>query len=116
MHFGVILGDKIDSSEVLKTKTNSPFYGMIARTKGYIFTEIFLAVFPLGTLFWPTRLMFCIIWFSEQKSSSSKRRFYWRIFPVKTTRKLRHLFVWILLLRNFFVIGYYVLTEDCRKA
>ena len=31
------------------------------------------------------------IWFSKQKSSSSKRRFHWRIlrgiFPVKTTRK-----------------------------
>ena len=31
------------------------------------------------------------IWISKQKSSSSKRRFHWRIlcgiFPVKTTRK-----------------------------
>ena len=29
------------------TKTNSPFYGMIEKTKSYVFTEIFLAVFPL---------------------------------------------------------------------
>ena len=59
------------------------------------------------------------IWFSKQKSSSSKRRFHWRIlrgiFPVKTTRKWRHLFVWILLHCNFFIISY-LLTEDCCKA
>ena len=50
------------------------------------------------------------IGFSKQKSSSSKRRFYWRIlrgtFPVKTTQKWRQLFVWILLHCNFFVIRY----------
>ena len=50
------------------------------------------------------------ICFSKQKSSSSKQWFHWRIlrgiFPVKTTRKWRHLFVWILLHCNFFVIHY----------
>ena len=101
-------------------KTNSPFYGMIARTKSYVFTEILLAVFPLGPPFWPAWLTFCIIWFSEQKSSSSKQRLHWkilrRIFPMKTTQKWRHLFVWILWRCNFFVIRYYLLTEDCRKA
>ena len=48
--------------------------------------------------------------FPKQKSSSSDRRFHWRmlqgIFPVKATRKWRHLFVWILLHCNFFVIHY----------
>ena len=33
--------------------TYSPFYGMIARTKSYAFTEIILAVFPLELPFWP---------------------------------------------------------------
>ena len=93
---------------------------MIARTKSYIFTEIFLAVFPLGSLFWPAWFMFCIRCFSEQKSSSSKRWFYWRILlgisPVKTTWKWRHLFVWILLHCDIFVIRYCLLTEDCRKT
>ena len=39
---------------------------MIARTKGYVFTEIFLAVFPLETLFWPAQLMFCIYGFQNK--------------------------------------------------
>ena len=102
------------------TKSNSPFYGMIARTKTYVFTEMFLVVLLLGPPFWPARLMFCIIWFSEQRSSSSKRRLHWRIlqeiFPVKTTRKWRHLFVWILLHCNFVVIRYNLFTEDCHNA
>ena len=52
------------------------------------------------------------IWFWEQKSSSSKRRFNWRIlqglFPVKTTQKWRHLFVLILLKCNIFAIRYII--------
>ena len=48
--------------------------------------------------------------FSKQKSSSSDRRLHWRIFrgifPVKATWKWRHLFVWILIRYNFFVIRY----------
>ena len=91
-------------------KTNSPFHGMTTRTKSYVFTEIFLAVFPLESTFWPGLLMFCIIWFSKQKSSSSKRRFRWRtlwgIFLVKTKWKSRHHFVWILLHCNFFFMRY----------
>ena len=34
---------------------------MIARTKSYVFTVIFLAVFPLEPAFWPARFMFCIM-------------------------------------------------------
>ena len=45
------------------TKTNSPFYGMITRTKSYVFTEIFLAVRPLGLPFWPAWLM----WLGDYK-------------------------------------------------
>ena len=39
---------------------------MIARTKSYVFTEIFLAVFPLETPFWPAQLMFCIYLFQNK--------------------------------------------------
>ena len=34
---------------------------MIARTKSYVFTVIFLAAFPLEPVFWPARFMFCIM-------------------------------------------------------
>ena len=34
---------------------------MIARTKSYVFTVIFLAVFSLESAFWPARFMFCIM-------------------------------------------------------
>ena len=39
---------------------------MIARTKGYAFTVIFLAAFPLEAVFWPARFMFCIM-FSKRE-------------------------------------------------
>ena len=38
------------------TKANSPFYGMIARIKSYVFAEVFLVVFPLWPPFWPERV------------------------------------------------------------
>ena len=95
------------------TKTSSSFYSMIARTKCYVFTEIFPAVFLMRPPFWPVRIMFFII---KQKLSSSIRRLLWGIlrgiFPVKTARKWRHFFVWILLQCNFFVICYYLLSKD----
>ena len=61
------------------TRTNLPIYGMITSAKSYVFAEIFLTVWRLRTPFSSARLMSCIIWFSKQKSSSSKRRFLWRI-------------------------------------
>ena len=74
-----------------------------------IFNVMFPAVFPLEPTFWLAHYVL-YLWFSKQKSSSSKRWFHWRIlrgiFPVKTTRKWRHLFVWVLLHCNFFVIRY----------
>ena len=48
------------------TKTNLPFYGMTARTKSYVVTVIFLAVFPLESTFWPAQLMFCIYGFQTK--------------------------------------------------
>ena len=49
---------------------------------------------PVGTFILEKLLKFVMkvrLWFSKKKSSSSKRRFHWRIlrgiFPVKTTRK-----------------------------
>ena len=47
------------------TKTNSFFYGMIARTKSYVFTETFLAVFLLESIFSPVQLIFCIYSFQN---------------------------------------------------
>ena len=49
----------------LDTKTNSFLYGMIARTKSYVFIEIFLAVFLLEHPFWTAQLMFSIYGFQN---------------------------------------------------
>ena len=34
---------------------------MIGKTESYVFTVIFLAAFPLVSVFWPARFMFCIM-------------------------------------------------------
>ena len=90
------------------SSSSSPFYGMIVKTRSYVLTEIFLAIFPLRLLFWPAWLMFCIKWCSRLKSGSSKQWFHWRIlrviFAVNAVRKWRHPFVWIVLKCIFFVI------------
>ena len=39
---------------------------MIARTKSYVFTVIFPAVFPLEPTFWPAQFMFCIYGFQNR--------------------------------------------------
>ena len=43
------------------TRTNIPFYCMIAKSKSYVFTVVFLAAFLLEPAFLTTRLMFCIM-------------------------------------------------------
>ena len=91
------------------TKKSSPFDGMIARTRNSVFIKIFLAVFPLETPVCPARLMFCIIWICKQNLSGSNRGFHWDI------SWWCHLFVWILLHSNFFVLRYYFLSQDCCK-
>ena len=91
------------------TRTNLLFYDMIARIKIYNFTVIFLAAFPLEPVLCLGGLCFALC-FPKQKSRSSDGRFHWRmlwgIFPVKATRNWRHLFVWILIHCNLFVICY----------
>ena len=100
----------------VETKISSPFYGMIAMNKNFVFTELFFAVFSLWSAVWPVRLMIWIIWFSKQKLRNSKKWFHWEvlqgIFSVKTVRKWRHPFVWILLHFNFFC--YTLLSFDWR--
>ena len=80
--------------------------------KSNIFTETFLAIFPLKQPFWSARLMFYILWFLKQKSSSLTQQFHWRILwvicSVNTAWHRRHPFVWILLHCNFYVIRYYL--------
>ena len=110
-------GDNLWRSELInkcRHQTKFAFYGMTARNKSYVFTKVFLALFPMVVPFWPARLMFCIIWFSKETPTSSKRRFHWRvlpgIFPSKTARKWRHPFVWILLL----YMHIYIDTEQTK--
>ena len=57
------------------TRTNLPFYDMIARTKSYVFTVIFLAVFPLEPTFWPAQFMFCIYGFQNRNPAAQSDGF-----------------------------------------
>ena len=95
------------------TKTSLPFYSMIGRPKSYIFLKIFLTVFQLKLPFSPIQLIFCIIWFSKQKSNSPKQRFHWRMlwvtFPVNTVQNWCHPIVWILLYILYYIILYYII-------
>ena len=59
----------------VNTRTNLPFYGMIARTKSYVFTVIFLAVFPLEPTFWPAQFMFCIYGFQNRNRAAQSDGF-----------------------------------------
>ena len=46
-----------------------------SKTKSYIFTDIFLAVFPLGPPFWPVQLMFCIYGFQNKNRAAQNDGF-----------------------------------------
>ena len=69
--------------------------------------------YSLGPPFWNAHLMFCIIWFLERKSSSSKRRFH---VSCEDDTEMRSPFHLDTITLEFFVICYYLLTEDCRKT
>ena len=60
---------------IVDTRTNLRFYGMIARTKTYVFTEIFLAVFPWKPKFWPAQFMFCIYGFHSRNRAAQSDGF-----------------------------------------
>ena len=99
----------------IDTKTSSLFYGMIARTKIYVSTETFLAVFPLRLPFWPAQSIFYLLWFSKHKSSRSTAVSLENIagnFSCETAWNKHHPFVCILLHCYFFVKRYYLLTEN----
>ena len=90
-------------------RANLPFYNMIARTKSYVSLWYFLLYFHWSLRFGLRGFCFALC-FPKQKSSNSNRLFHCRIlqgiFPVKAIRKWRHLFVWILIHCNLFVIRY----------
>ena len=101
------------------TKTNLPFYGMIARTKSYVFTVIFLAVFPLEHTFWPVQLMFCIYGFQNRNWAAQNDGFIgeycvvyflWRRHENDVTFSFGYYYT---VTFSLYVI---LLTEDCRKA
>ena len=48
---------------------------MIAKTKSYVFTVIFLAVFPLKPTFWPVQFMFCIYGFQNRNRAAESDGF-----------------------------------------
>ena len=96
------------------TRTNLPFYGMIARIKSHVFTVIFLAVFPLEPRFWPAQFMFCIYGFQNRNGAAQRdgfigeycgESFLWRQHEHDVTFRLDAI---TLLHCNFFVIYIYI--------
>ena len=68
-------GDNLLNKRLLTsvdTRTNLLLYGMIARTKCYVFTVIFPAVFPLEPTFWPAQFMFCIYGFRNRNRTAQR--------------------------------------------
>ena len=94
----------------LDTRTNLPFYGMIARTKCYVFTMIFPAVLPLEPTFWPAQYLFWIygycreyfLWKQHKNDVTFSFGYYYTItfslfrfhfLPVKLFCSF-HLYIW----------------------
>ena len=48
---------------------------MIAKTKSYVFPELFLAVFALGPRFWTAQLMFCMYGFQNNNRAAQSDGF-----------------------------------------
>ena len=48
---------------------------MIAKTKSYVFPELFLAVFALGPRFWTAQLMFCMHGFQNNNRAAQSDGF-----------------------------------------
>ena len=89
------------------TTTNLPFYGMISRAKSYVFTVIFLAVFPLESL-----LLACAVYILHYVFQNRNRAAQIDSFIGKYCvehslwKQQENLFVWILIHCNLFVIRY----------
>ena len=60
---------------IVDTRTNLPFYGMITRAKSYVFTVIFLVLFPLEPTFSPALFMFCIYGFQNRNRAAQSDGF-----------------------------------------
>ena len=98
-------------------------YDIIARTKSYIFTEIFLAGFPLRLTFQPARIMFLHDMLFETKIEQLRTRVSLEniagtIFCEHGAQMLPLFYplIWILIHCNCFVIRYVLLAQDDRKA
>ena len=101
------------------TRTNLLFYGMITRTKSYIFTVIFFAVFPLEPTFWSAQFIFCIYGFQNRNRVAQSdgfigeccgEYFLWRQHENDITFSFGYYY---LVTFSLYVI---FLTEDCCKA
>ena len=107
------------------TRTNLPFYGMIARTKSYVFTVTFLAVFPLEPTFWPAQFIFCIHGFQNRNRADQSdgfigeycgKYFLWRQHENNVTCSFGYYYTVTFSLYVIRLLFRYLLTEDCRKA
>ena len=83
----------------------------------YVFTEIFLAVFPSEPPFWPAQLVFCIYGFQNKNRAAQNDGF---IEEYCGEYFLRHgndvTFSFGCYYTVIFSLYVNLLTEDCRKA
>ena len=98
-------------------------YDIIARTKSYIFTEIFLAGFPLRLTFQPARIMLLHDLLFETKIEQLRTTVSLENIPGTISCEhgaqmlpLFYPLIWILIHCNCFVILYFLLAQDDRKA
>ena len=92
---------------------------MIARAKSYVFTEIFLAVFPLVTPFWPAQLTFCIYGFQKKNRAAQTMVSLENIagnISCEDVTEMTAAFRLDTITLQFFRDTLYLLTEDCREA
>ena len=97
------------------TRTNLPFYGIIARTKSHVFTVIFLAVFPLEPALWPAQTMFFKTEIEQLRSTVSLENIAGNI-SCESNMKMSSPFRLDTNTLQLFRYTSYLLTEDCRKA
>ena len=92
---------------------------MIARTKSYVFTLIFLAVFPLESMFWSAQFIFCIYRFITEieklRARISLESIMGNISCIDNTKMTSP---FRLDTNTLYIFRYtlYLLTEDCCKA
>ena len=92
---------------------------MIARSKSYVFTEIFLAIFLLDTPFWTAQFLFCIYGFQNKNRAAQNVGLLENIagnISCENNTEMKSAFRLDNITLEFFRYTLYLLTENFRKA